>query len=111
MKLSAAHLTLAVEPTPLRWSGPPSNMAPVERASIGDVMPIVTRAPDAVELSMTPWAWKAATGKPVFNFRSDGRSFEGSLRCLIPADAFYEFTTPEGWKKGTPKQRWTFTLA
>src|SRR3954466_3668502 len=33
-------------------------------------------------------------GKPVYNFRSDGREFANSERggrCLIVADAFYEF--------------------
>jgi len=41
------------------------------------------------------WSWPAAGGKPVYNFRSDGREFENkatSGRCLIPADAFYEYT-------------------
>ena len=39
---------------------------------------------------MLPWAWKGAHGKPVFNFRSDGRSFAKSRRVLIPADGFDE---------------------
>ena len=30
-------------------------------------------------------------GGPVFNFRSEGRSFANSNRCLIPATAFFEF--------------------
>jgi putative SOS response-associated peptidase YedK len=29
---------------------------------------------------------------PVFNFRSEGRRFGESQRCLIPASAFFEFT-------------------
>ncbi|MGQ3672045.1 SOS response-associated peptidase [Xanthobacter sp. TB0136] len=29
---------------------------------------------------------------PVFNFRSDGRDFSKTLRCLIPASGFFEFT-------------------
>lgn len=51
----------------------------------------------------------AVSGKPVFNFRSEGRSFAKSDRCLIPADGSYEFTKPEA-----PKQRrkdHLFTLA
>src|SRR5690606_39694223 len=48
--------------------------------------------------------------KPVFNFRSDGRSFAGSRRVLIPADGFYEFTTPTDPKQKR-KDRWLFTLA
>src|ERR1700729_3335108 len=31
-------------------------------------------------------------GAPVFNFRSEGRHFAKSNRCLIPASAFFEFT-------------------
>jgi putative SOS response-associated peptidase YedK len=44
--------------------------------------------------------------EPVFNFRSEGRSFRDSRRCLIPATAFFEFT---GTK--SPKAKHRFTLA
>nr|WP_295660976.1 SOS response-associated peptidase family protein [Polymorphobacter sp.] len=36
-------------------------------------------------------------GKPVYNFRSEGRRFDNGPtqgRCLIPLDGFYEFTDP-----------------
>ena len=46
-------------------------------------------------------------GKPVYNFRSEGREF-GSGRCLIIADGFYEFTTPADPKQKR-KDRWLFT--
>jgi putative SOS response-associated peptidase YedK len=42
---------------------------------------------------------------PVFNFRSEGRSFANSNRCLIPASAFFEFTG-----KKYPKAKHQFTL-
>ena len=45
---------------------------------------------------------------PVFNFRSEGRSFAGSRRCLIPASAFFEFT---GTKYPKAKHRFTLTDA
>jgi putative SOS response-associated peptidase YedK len=35
---------------------------------------------------------KGPRGGPVFNFRSEGRRFDNSNRCLIPATAFFEFT-------------------
>jgi hypothetical protein len=36
-------------------------------------------------------------GAPVFNFRSEGRHFANSNRCLVPASAFFEFKeVPEG---------------
>src|SRR3546814_8239380 len=49
-----------------------------------------------------------STGKPVYNFRSEGREFT-SNRCLILADGFYEFTKPEepGQKR---KTKWLFTM-
>ena len=59
---------------------------------------------------MTPWAWKSSSGKPVFNFRSEGRSFSKSDRCLIPSDGFYEFTKPEDPKQRL-KDKHLFTLA
>ena len=37
-------------------------------------------------------------GKPVYNFRSEGREFS-SGRCLIVADGFYEFTKPDNPRK------------
>ena len=44
----------------------------------------------------------------MFNFRSDGRSFANSLRCVIPADGFFEFTAPEPGQKR--KTKWRFSL-
>jgi putative SOS response-associated peptidase YedK len=45
-------------------------------------------------------------GAPVFNFRSEGRRFDKSNRCLIPASAFFEFTG-----RKYPKAKHRFTLA
>lgn len=45
----------------------------------------------------------------MFNFRSDGRSFDGVTRCLIPADGFFEFTAAEPGQKR--KTKWRFTMA
>lgn len=53
------------------------------------------------------WSWPGPNKKPVYNFRSDGRSFD-SHRCLIPADGFYEFTDPADPKKKR-KDKWLFT--
>ena len=75
---------------------------------IGDRAPIVVAGEDGLQLEIMPWAWSAPTGRPVFNFRSDGRSFAGSTRCLIPADGFYEFTEPKVQGK---KTKWLFTMA
>jgi putative SOS response-associated peptidase YedK len=47
-------------------------------------------------------------GGPVFNVRSEGRDYSKSLRCIVPASAFFEFTAPVD-KKVKRKDRWRFT--
>ena len=59
------------------------------------------------DLVQRRWSWPGQNGKPVYNFRSDGREF-ASGRCLIPADGFYEFTDPAD-KKKKRKDKWLFT--
>ena len=74
---------------------------------ITDPGPIVRlAADDGFDLVVRRWSWPGQGGKPVYNFRSDGREF-ASGRCLIVADGFYEFTTPSepGQKR---KDRWLF---
>ncbi len=44
-------------------------------------------------------------GGPVFNFRSEGRRFDNSNRCIIPASAFFEFVG-----KKYPKAKYRFAL-
>ena len=41
--------------------------------------------PDASDLVQRRWSWPGQNGKPVYNFRSEGREF-ASVRCLIPAE-------------------------
>jgi len=62
----------------------------------------------AYDLLVRRWSWPAPNGKPVYNFRSDGREFS-SGRCLIVADGFYEFTSPSDPKQKR-KDRWLFTF-
>lgn len=88
-------------------SGKP-NIEPRDDIRIGDAAPVVTRAGEAVALTMTKWAWTSPQGRPVFNFRSEGRSFANSLRCAIPADGFYEFTDAQPGQKR--KTKWLFTM-
>jgi putative SOS response-associated peptidase YedK len=64
---------------------------------------------EAADLIQRRWSWPGPTGKPVYNFRSEGREF-GPGRCLIIADGFYEFTTPADPKKKR-KDKWLFTKA
>jgi putative SOS response-associated peptidase YedK len=95
---------------PLRFPGGRPNLEPREDIRISERAPVIlAEAEGAAALTMARWSWPGPTGKPVFNFRSDGRRFEHG-RCLIPADGFYEFTAPAdaGAKR---KDKWLFTLA
>lgn len=78
-----------------------TDTAPIIRANAGD--------PAVADIVNRRWSWPGPGGKPVYNFRSDGREFS-SGRCLIPADGFYEFTAPEDPKKKR-KDKWLFTRA
>jgi putative SOS response-associated peptidase YedK len=62
--------------------------------------------PQSGDFLQRRWSWPGH-GKPVYNFRSDGREFR-SGRCLIPADGFYEFTNPPD-KTKKRKDKWLFT--
>ena len=89
------------------------NVAPRNDVKITDVAPIVRAAEDGdaqskAALVQRRWSWPGPNGKPVYNFRSDGRAF-GSGRCLIVTDGFYEFTTPDDAAKKR-KDKWLFTL-
>jgi putative SOS response-associated peptidase YedK len=74
---------------------------------ITDLAPVMRAAGSDVELAPMSFGFPAATprGGPVFNFRSEGRSFAKSNRCLIPASAFFEFTGAK-----SPKAKHRFTL-
>jgi putative SOS response-associated peptidase YedK len=78
---------------------------------ITDPAPILRSAAQGsgYELIVRRWSWPGPGGKPVYNFRSDGREFP-SGRCLIIADGFYEFTAPTDPKQKR-KDRWLFTDA
>jgi putative SOS response-associated peptidase YedK len=95
---------------PLRFPAGRPNLEPRDDIRISERAPVIL--PDgegAVTLTMARWSWPGPTGKPVFNFRSDGRRF-ASGRCLIPADGFYEFTTPAD-PAAKRKDKWLFTLS
>jgi putative SOS response-associated peptidase YedK len=76
---------------------------------ISDKAAIVRTAdePGLADCVLRPWSWKGDNGRPLFNWRSEGREFR-SNRCLIPVDAFYEYKAPDdpAIKK---KQAWRFT--
>ena len=107
---------------PLRFPEGLPNLEPRDDVRITDVAPIVrwraatpydgegNGAESHAELIQRRWSWPGPGGKPVYNFRSDGREFAGG-RCLIVTDGFYEFTTPAEPRKDKRKDKWLFTVA
>lgn len=81
------------------------NMEPRD-IHITDPAPIVRRGLNGLEIVVRRWSWPGPGGKPVFNLRSEGRTFNN--RCLAVADGFYEFTTPAD-PKAKRKDRWLFS--
>jgi len=97
---------------PLRFPEGLPNLAPLESIRITDPNAIVRRAADdeGAELVVRRWSWPGPNGRPVYNYRSEGRDFPPRRRCLIIADGFYEFTAPADPAKKR-KDKWLFTLA
>jgi putative SOS response-associated peptidase YedK len=74
---------------------------------ISDPGPAMRATGDSVELTQMRFGLPPkGKGGPVFNFRSEGRSFAESRRCLIPTSAFFEFTG-----KKSPKAKHRFALS
>ncbi len=95
----------------LEWGAPTrqseADLPQADDIRITDLAPIMRAAGADVELAPMSFGFPAATprGGPVFNFRSEGRSFAKSNRCLVPASAFFEFTGAK-----SPKTKHQFTL-
>jgi putative SOS response-associated peptidase YedK len=95
---------------PLEFPEALPNLEPRDSIRITDRNAIIRPAAAAdgtAELVVRRWSWPGAGGRPVYNFRSEGRRFARRSRCLIVADGFYEFTAPEGGAKR--KTKWLFT--
>jgi len=93
---------------PLEFPEGLPNLAALDSIRITDSAAIVKQAA-APELVMRRWSWPGPGGKPVYNFRSEGRRFPAG-RCLIVADGFYEFTANTD-PKARRKHKWLFTKA
>jgi putative SOS response-associated peptidase YedK len=83
------------------------DMPQADDIKIGDMAPVMRAAGNnVVELAQMRFGFPpSGKGGPVFNFRSEGRHFADSKRCLIPASAFFEFAG-----KKYPKAKHRFTL-
>ena len=99
---------------PLRLPEGMPNAEPRDEIRITDRAPILRWSDGAAELVQRRWSWAGPGGKPVYNFRSEGRefaNFDKGGRCLIVTDGFYEFTTPKTPRADKRKDRWLFTMA
>jgi putative SOS response-associated peptidase YedK len=85
----------------------PSQLPRAADTRVNDVAPIMRARGNSVELAMLRWGFAPPRpgAAPVFNFKSEGRSFAKSNRCLIPASAFFEFTGAK-----SPKNKWRLAL-
>jgi putative SOS response-associated peptidase YedK len=70
------------------------DLPPADDIRINDTGPVMRAAGHEIELA--PMSFSLPPGRPgrapVFNFRSDGRHFAKSNRCIVPTSAFFEFT-------------------
>ncbi|GGE00371.1 DUF159 family protein [Tsuneonella deserti] len=85
----------------------PGQVPPADDVRVNDSAPVMRARGNVVELATMRWGFTPprAGAAPVFNFKSEGRSFANSNRCLIPASAFFEFTGAK-----SPKSKWRFAL-
>lgn len=74
---------------------------------INDSAPVMRAAGNGIELVPMNFSFPPSgpKGGPVFNYRSEGRHFDKTNRCVIPASGFFEFTG-----KRYPKAKHRFTV-
>lgn len=85
----------------------PADLSQAGHIRISDLGPVMRLVGDDVALTQMAFGLPPrGKGGPVFNFRSEGRSFAESRRCLVPTSAFFEFTG-----KKSPKAKHRFWLA
>ncbi|WP_313454718.1 SOS response-associated peptidase family protein [Brevundimonas sp.] len=82
--------------TPFAWKDGriPNDLDAKPSLKIRDPGLVLRLSGDTLVGEMLPWAWRGPNGKPVFNFRSEGRDFSASDRVLILATGFYEHSAP-----------------
>jgi putative SOS response-associated peptidase YedK len=86
------------------------NIEPAASIRITDPSVIVRAVAGEPQLVTRRWSWPGQNGKPVYNYRGEGRDFRNSRsqgRCLIPVDGFYEFTAPAD-PSVRRKDKWLF---
>ena len=75
-------------------AGDDAALLPADDIRIGDIGPVLRAAGNGVELVSMRFGFPPPRPKagPVFNFKSDGRSFADSRRCVVVLSGFFEFT-------------------
>lgn len=75
-------------------AGDDAALLPADDIRIGDMGPVLRAAGNGVELVTMRFGFPPPRPKagPVFNFKSDGRSFADSRRCVVVLSGFFEFT-------------------
>lgn len=81
----------------LELAGPSGDDAALLQADdirIGDSGPVLRVKGNGVELVSMRFGFPPSRpkGGPIFNFKSDGRSFAESRRCVVVLSGFFEFT-------------------
>jgi len=108
-QVTLAQYQAAMKAAELEASGRESeaDLARADDVRISDLGPVLRAAGNGVELILMRFGWPAPRPKasPVFNFRSDGRDFSDSRRCVIVLSGFFEFTGSK-----SPKTKHRFKL-
>jgi len=106
-QVSHAHYRKAIEALELASPADASALDTSGEVRIGDMGPVLRAAGNGVELVLMRFGWPPPRPKagPVFNFKSDKRSFADSRRCVIVLSGFFEFTGSK-----YPKAKHRFSL-
>lgn len=101
------HYLEAIKALELDTTGAAAELPQADDIRIGDMGPVLRAAGNGVEVVSMRFGWPPPRPKapPVFNFKSDGRHFDKSKRCLVILSGFFEFT---GTK--SPKTKHRFSL-
>ncbi len=88
-----AQYTKAIEALELA-SGNDGALITADDIRIGDTGPVLRAAGNGVELVLMRFGFPPPRSKagPIFNFKSDGRHFADSRRCVVVLSGFFEFT-------------------
>ena len=85
-----------------------SDLPAADDVKIGDMGSVLRAEGNGVRLTLMRFGWPPPRPRagPVFNFKSDGRDFTDSRRCVIVLSGFFEFTGSK-----YPKAKHRFSLA